>query len=53
MESCSCDSEKKQSDTRTKSGRIAPISSDRPDDSTKDRNTAAYWGQEHDFSQNE
>lgn len=34
---------KKQSDTRMKSGRIAPISSDHPDDSTKDRNTAAYW----------
>lgn len=33
---------KKQSDTRMKSGRIAPISSDRPDDSTKNRNTAAY-----------
>ena len=33
---------KKQSDTRTKSGRIAPISSDRPDDSMKDRNTALH-----------
>ena len=34
---------KKQSDTRMKSGRIAPISSDHPDDSMKDGNTAAYW----------
>lgn len=34
---------KKQSDTGMKSGRIAPISSDRSDDSMKDRNTAAYW----------
>lgn len=34
---------KKAESYQDKSGRIALISSDRPDDSTKDRNTAAYW----------